>query len=377
MFGRSSERRGLLSLGRRRKSGVFVPTTIRVLMPDQSVVVMPMEDYLKGVVPVEMGSLRPLEAQKAQAVAARSYAATSHAHTSQGADVCTTEHCQVWRNVHYPQSDRAVDETRGEVALYNGSIIRAYYFGHCDGHTRDSESVWGSVIPYCRSVSCICGFTTMFGHGVGMCQEGASAMAQRGASYREILQHYYTGVQISGGAPPTQDSAWRQAAIAKYLVSHSDVARFIGAAVPGGFQAADGNWIEFFEAGALAVHPDGVVTQEPLGSWVASEYADRNSRPFLDALPKPGVDGRYVDRTKHNLARFFLRQWQAAWGDPVSEEFYIIVGGEPVTHQVFEYALISHDPYSNEALRCMRLAEVFLSIFNNGPGLGLLGEYVP
>ena len=49
--------------------------------------------------------------------------------------------------------------------------------------------------------------------------------------------------------------------------------------------------------------------------------------------------------------------------------------GEPVTHQMFEYALISHDAYSNEPLR--RLSEVFLSVFDRGPGLDLLGDFVP
>ena len=366
----------MLRFSLRRKSGIVVPPTIRVLMPDGSVVVMDMEDYLKGVVPVEMGRSRPLEALKAQAVAARSYAATSRAHTDKGADICTTQHCQVWRSHHYPKTDLAVDETRGQVAVYDGEIARAYYFAHCDGRTRNIEDVWHRDFPYCRGVSCICGFTSMYGHGVGMCQEGASAMAERGAAYDQIIKHYYTGVEVLG-AQPRQDTAWRQAAIAKYLVTHPEDARFIGASVPGGFLAADGNWIEFFEAGALAVRPDGTVTQEPLGAWIALEYAELKVRPFLEALPKPGVDGRYVERTKHNVARFFLRHWQPRWGDPVSEEFYIVVNSEPVTHQMFEYALISHDPYTNEPLRSMRLAEIFLSIFERGSGLGLLGEFVP
>ncbi len=360
----------------RSKSSPTIPSTIRVLMPDGTVQVMVLEEYLKGVVPVEMGRSRPAEALKAQAVTARSYAATSHAHSNQGADICTTQHCQVWRGAHYPQTDLAVDETRGEVVVYNGEIARTYYFAHCDGHTRNIADVWGGNLGYCLAVPCICGFTSLYGHGVGMCQEGASAMAVQGNSYRDILKHYYTGVEISG-EQKRDDVAWRQAAIAKYLVSHPDVARYLGAAIPGGFLAVDGNWLEFFEAGTLAVHPDEVVTQEPVGAWIATQYSDRGSRPFLDALPKPGVDGRYVDRTHHNISRFFLRHWQPRWGDPVSEEFYVVVEGEPVTHQVYEYALISHDPYSNEPLRSLRLSEVFLSIFDNGPGLNLLGQFTP
>lgn len=158
---------------------------------------MGLDEYLKGVVPAEIGTGKPLEALKAQAIAARSYATTSHNH-GQNADVCTTTHCQVWRPQHYPDIDQAVEATRGVFATYQGQIIRAFFFGHCDGHTRNSEDVWGGVLPYCRSVPCMCGETTLWGHGVGMCQAGAIKMAQQGKTARQIIQHYYTGVDISG-----------------------------------------------------------------------------------------------------------------------------------------------------------------------------------
>ena len=47
-----------------------------------------------------------------------------------------------------------------------------------------------------------------------------------------------------------------------------------------------GRWhrIEFFEAGALSVRPDETVSLEPVGAWIATEYAER-VRPFVDALP--------------------------------------------------------------------------------------------
>jgi hypothetical protein len=178
-----------------------VPSTIRVLMTDGQVVEMDLDEYLKGVVPWEMPPSAPLEALKAQAVAARSYAVTSWNHAAQGANVCTTTHCQVWNNIRFTRTDQAVDETKGMVATHSGMIIRAFYFGHCDGHTRNSEDVWIQALPYCRSVACECGFTTMWGHGVGMCQEGAIAMARRGATFDAILRHYYTGVSIFGMQP--------------------------------------------------------------------------------------------------------------------------------------------------------------------------------
>lgn len=174
-----------------------VPETVRVLMPDGAVVVMDFEEYLRGVVPSEVPPSWPREALRAQAVAARSYAATRRAHLNVGADVCTTTHCQVWNNRYYDTTDRAIADTRGVVGRYQGNIIYAFFFAHCDGRTRNNEEVWaGAPVPYLRSVPCSCGFTFMWGHGVGMCQEGARAMALQGYSYVDILKHYYTGIDV-------------------------------------------------------------------------------------------------------------------------------------------------------------------------------------
>jgi len=172
------------------------PATLRVLMPDGTVVAMPMDEYLKGVVPAEMPPYWPSEALKAQAIAARSYASTRRAHLDVGAEVCTTVHCQVWTPTHYDTTDAAVEATHGVVATYAGSVISAFFYAHCDGHTRNSEDVWGGYLPYCRSVACPCGFDYMYGHGVGMCQHGAKVLAETGSSSESIVQYYYTGVSV-------------------------------------------------------------------------------------------------------------------------------------------------------------------------------------
>lgn len=178
------------------------PETIRVLMTDGYAVTMTLDEYLKGVVPHEMPPSWPLEALKAQAVAARSYAATSRRHADANpeadADVCTTTHCQVWSPIHYDTTDRAVEATSGEVGIYGGSVIQAFFHAHCDGHTRNVEDVWKSAIPYLRGVSCPCGYDDLSGHGVGMCQWGARALATEGHDYRAILRHYYQGAEIIG-----------------------------------------------------------------------------------------------------------------------------------------------------------------------------------
>lgn len=193
---------------------LHIPSTLRVQLRNGRVEEMPLEEYLKGVVPAEMGLQKPLEALKAQAIAARSYAVSTRRHARDNFDVCTTVHCQVWKpDKRYADADHAVDETLGWVVTYGGQIVGAHFFGHCDGHTRNSEEVWSSPVAYYRSVPCICGHTTMHGHGVGMCQRGAAAMAeQESATAVEILTHYYTGVEIRQ-AIPVPRTAFRRSII--------------------------------------------------------------------------------------------------------------------------------------------------------------------
>lgn len=179
---------------------VIVPSTIRVLMPNEQVAEMKLETYLAGVVATEIGASVPLEALKAQAVASRTYAASAHRHLEQNADVCTTGHCQEWKRVDpivAPEVFRAVSETWGIVATHDGKLIDAFFFEHCDGHTRSAEDLLMPPLPYLRGVDCACGFVALKGHGVGLCQRGAIVMARRGASFEQILRHYYRGVVVS------------------------------------------------------------------------------------------------------------------------------------------------------------------------------------
>ena len=115
-----------------------------------------MEDYLKGVVPLEMGYLREdlIEALKAQAVAARTYA-VAHIRRNMPYDMVPTVEDQVYGGVRVesPLTNRAVEETRGVVAVYRGKPIDAKYHSTCGGRTEDNENVWnGKPVPYLRSV---------------------------------------------------------------------------------------------------------------------------------------------------------------------------------------------------------------------------------
>jgi uncharacterized protein YkwD len=184
---------------------IYVPSTIKVMMDDDSVEIMDLDEYVKGVVAAEMGSDWPIEALKAQAVAARTFAVSNIHHDHCNVDVCTDHHCcQAWKGPPYDLTIvDAVTSTCNEVITYNGTIIKeALYFSHCDGHTRNSEDYNGwDYVPYLRGVSCGCadtyGWTDHNSHGVGMCQYGVRVMAEQYFSYIDILKHYYSGVEIA------------------------------------------------------------------------------------------------------------------------------------------------------------------------------------
>jgi len=184
---------------------IYIPSTIKVMIDDGSVEIMNLDEYVKGVVAAEMGSGWPIEALKAQAVAARTFAVSNTHHDHCNVDVCTDRNCcQAWKGPPYDSIIvDAVISTCNEVITYNGTIIReALFFSHCDGHTRNSEDYNGwDYVPYLRGVSCGCadayGWTDHNSHGVGMCQYGARVMAEQGFSYVNILKHYYSGVAIA------------------------------------------------------------------------------------------------------------------------------------------------------------------------------------
>lgn len=107
------------------------------------------DDWLKGVLPAEIGSDSPLEALKAQAVAARSEAIfrLSHPpHDDEGYDFCTGVHCQAYKGIgeETPEIRRACDATLGYVLIADGGIVNAVYHNVCGGVTAGAEDVWDS-----------------------------------------------------------------------------------------------------------------------------------------------------------------------------------------------------------------------------------------
>ncbi len=136
---------------------------------------VPLEDYVTGVVAAEMPAAFPPEALKAQAVAARTYivkrmlagGVINNCHP--GADTCDDpNHAQAWLSRsdmrerwgtlqyyrYYYKISAAVDDTAGEIITYRGQPIDPVYHASCGGRTENSEDVWKFAVPYLRSVAC-------------------------------------------------------------------------------------------------------------------------------------------------------------------------------------------------------------------------------
>lgn len=121
--------------------------------------VLSLEDYVRGVVPNELspGGYPAIEALKAQAVAARTYAVRNrNQFASQGFDLLPTTRSQVYGGLstEHPLSTRAVDETRGLVATYRDEPINALYTSTCGGRTEDAENIFNEETPYLRGREC-------------------------------------------------------------------------------------------------------------------------------------------------------------------------------------------------------------------------------
>ena len=258
---------------------------------------VPLAHYLYGVVGYEMSNTFPIEALKAQAVAAHSYALYRRDHSTEEngawftADPARRQGCltdavlhSYWGTAYaanYARLSALVDAVQTQVLYYGDAPAGTSYFAMSNGRTEASENVWGSALPYLVSVDSstdlsadnyqytalfsaaqvqqafsglgitadlaapeswfgpaeltaagyakalpVCGqivsgtalrrvlglrstcftvqyqsgnfsFTTRgYGHGVGLSQWGAKAMAEQGAGYADILAHYYPGTQL-------------------------------------------------------------------------------------------------------------------------------------------------------------------------------------
>jgi stage II sporulation protein D len=135
----------MIKVGLDRHKG---PLILR-LDPGQTVTVVEevgVEDYLEGVLPSEMDPDWPLEALKAQAVVARTFAyANRGKFRKEGFDLTADTRSQVYRGATAVNANvrNAVASTHGEVLGWNGEMLRVYYHSCCGGHTENAAEAWG------------------------------------------------------------------------------------------------------------------------------------------------------------------------------------------------------------------------------------------
>ncbi|KMT22619.1 SpoIID/LytB domain-containing protein [Clostridium cylindrosporum] len=113
--------------------------------------ILSIEEYVEGVLPYEMSSSYPLEALKAQAVAARNYAISNlEKHKNQKFDVCDGIHCQVYKGKVKACDNikTAVEKTSGEILKHKNDIVKAFFYSSNGGHTESSKNVWKSDYSY-------------------------------------------------------------------------------------------------------------------------------------------------------------------------------------------------------------------------------------
>lgn len=163
---------------------------------------MNIEEYLRGVVPSEIYESTHIEALKAQAIAARTYAYARRDRVVTDGINSQTFHYLKMDNT--PRSRQAIEDTAGMVLTYNGKVIDCFFSATNSGITKRSGDVWMTNYPYYvskrdewdekyrESVD-----SAMSGHGVGMSQCGAMWAANHGFTYQEILAFYFEGCSIS------------------------------------------------------------------------------------------------------------------------------------------------------------------------------------
>jgi len=115
-----------------------------------------LEDYVSGVIAPEIGGNAPIESQKAQAVATRTYTIAKvkqNVHAVDGYDLCSSVHCQVYKGLvgQTPQSQKAVLDTKGMIMFHDNTPIEAYYSSFCGGISETSTNLWLTNHDYLMS----------------------------------------------------------------------------------------------------------------------------------------------------------------------------------------------------------------------------------
>ncbi|HEX5757688.1 MAG TPA: SpoIID/LytB domain-containing protein, partial [Thermoanaerobaculia bacterium] len=281
----SAARSGLRHEGRRYRGRLLVYLNDRGTL--NLINEVSLEDYLRGVVPSEMGpeAYPQLEGLKAQAVAARTYALrTLGEFAREGYDICATPRCQVYKGmeVEHPLSDRAIADTAGQVLLWEGRLVDALYSSTCGGHTEDGHVIFPlKQEPYLKGVPCVeAGMARLpgdlppgaeFPAGFTLRLLPPSPEVQPAAALAARLEH----LALLAGLPVPRErlASLDRREVQRFLAALFDLAPetrlFVAAAdVPYLLQAAPAGWSEEDQRRAAYLMKSGVLTgplDHPLG----------------------------------------------------------------------------------------------------------------
>ena len=141
---------GLLNFNGRTYRGTFLITQRGGLLN-----VVELENYLRGVLPAEVGASWHEQALRAQAITARTYVLRqSFNRADKGYDVVDTDADQVYKGagVETAKTNKAVSSTSGLVLTYGNELAQTYFHSDSGGHTANIKDVWGRDVPYLTGV---------------------------------------------------------------------------------------------------------------------------------------------------------------------------------------------------------------------------------
>ena len=161
------------------------------------------EEYLKGVVPSEIGNAH-IQACAAQAICARTYAINKTNSKGYITDQSSTDQAfRVSCMTGYANAYEGIKITAGQTLYYNNKLARIYYSSSNGGRTTSSEERWGGKYDYLISQDDPYDNGKGDGHGVGLSQVGAKNRANNGHTYQQILAFYYPGTYLEGDTKMT------------------------------------------------------------------------------------------------------------------------------------------------------------------------------
>lgn len=180
---------------------------------------LPVDHYLRGVLPAEMPASWPATALRAQAVAARSEVLASLAgkHRLEGFDFCATEHCRAYAGAggHKDTTDAAVAATRGEVLVAGNRVVATVFSANCGGWTENNDTVWsGPPDPTLRAVA-----------------DQPGAAPPRGGMSHDAARRWITARHDAHCAQDQNNYRWTraytEAELARHINKHHNIGRIV------------------------------------------------------------------------------------------------------------------------------------------------------